>query len=234
MPNAAKPKPSARLRFGTWAEFARFLTQDTTQHGLFVRASSPLPVGTELTLRFVLPDESEIDLAARVTHQVTTEQSAKPGMGVQFTHMSAEQAAQLQELMSHTDLTRSIHQVSRAIEEPAPPPVRPSSEAEKLDHRLLQAMAQLERSRFEAAERQVMDVLSDDPSDKSARSLLLVIQARRLRSQFDFERAIEKYRALLKLDPQNLEARQQLAALESEIQHSKALFHRVFGSEDTK
>jgi Tfp pilus assembly protein PilF len=102
------------------------------------------------------------------------------------------------------------------------------------DARLTNALMNMDRSRFDAAERQVMDLLADDPADANAQKLLLVIQARRLRSQFDFERAMQKYRAVLKLDPEHTEAKQQLDALGDELAHSQALFNRVFGSGDEK
>jgi hypothetical protein len=73
--------------------------------------------------------------------------------------------------------------------------------------------------------------LGDDPSNVEAQKLLLIVQARRFRSQFDFDRASQKYRAVLKLDPEHPEAQEQVASLSNEIEHSKALFERVFGNE---
>ena len=99
---------------------------------------------------------------------------------------------------------------------------------------LVQAFTQLERARFDSAERNVMDVLGEDPSNVEAQKLLLIIQARRLRSQFDFDRATQKYRAVLKLDAEHTEAREQVASLASEIEHSKALVERVFGGSENK
>lgn len=249
--SAAKPVPTARIRFASWDEFVRFLMQENEGRGLFVRAGTPPPIGTDLMVQLLLPDGRELTLAARVVHRVSAEQSAEPGMGVQFTHMSEEQAARLQELMSNSEVTRSIHQAQSVRPVAAPEsstqaagqqPRKPAAQAPALpvpepqvptDTRLAQALVQLERARFDAAERLAMDVLADDPTDTEAQKLLLVAQARRLRSQFDFDRALQKYRAVLKLDPSHPEAREQLAGLDTDIERSRELFDRVFGGKSS-
>jgi hypothetical protein len=232
-----KPLPTARIRFASWEELARFVMQSDGR-GLFVRAATPPPIGTELTLQLVLPDGRDLALPGRVAHRVT-DMRAETGMGVQITHMSAEQAERLQQLMSDPDVSRSLHKQKASLRPeaakvpaipsapPLPPP--PPDEPPK-SSLLLQAMQLLDRARFDTAERNVMDVLGDDPANVEAQKLLLIIQARRLRSQFDFDRATQKYRAVLKLDPENPEAKEQVAALSNEIEHSKALFERVFGN----
>jgi len=232
--STAKAVPTARIRFGSWEELASFVMQSDGR-GLFVRTNSPPPIGTELNLQLVLPDGRDLELPGRVAHRVTDPRS-EPGIGVQITHMSAEQAERLQQLMSNPELSRSLNkQVSqrpgpKSVEPPAmPPPAAPAMGA-----LLVQAYTLLERARFDTAERNVMDVLGDDPANIEAQKLLLIIQARRLRSQFDFDRATQKYRAVLKLDPEHAEAKEQVGALEGEIEHSKALFERVFGGSETK
>ncbi len=242
--SAEKPVPTARLRFASWSELVRFLMQDNQERGLFVRAGKPPPIGTDLMVQLLLPDGRDLSLAARVVHRVGPEQSAEPGMGVQFTHMSEEQAARLQQLMSNPEVTRSIHEAQpvRAPSKPAAAPAQPAPPQRAQpqaasapdpeppsDTRLAQVLVQLERARFDAAERLAMDVLGEDPTDTEAQKLLLVTQARRLRSQFDFDRALQKYRAVLKLDPSHPEAREQLAGLDVEIERSRELFDRVFG-----
>lgn len=229
-----KAVPTARIRFASWEELARFV-MESDGRGLFVRTASPPPIGTELTLQLVLPDGRDLALPGRVAHRVT-DQRAEPGMGVQITHMSAEQAERLQQLMSDPAVSRSLHR-EQASQRPAPPTkpaavpsAPPLPEEPPKSSLLLQAMQLLDRARFDTAERNVMDVLGDDPTNVEAQKLLLIIQARRLRSQFDFDRATQKYRAVLKLDPDNPEAKEQVASLSSEIEHSKALFERVFGS----
>lgn len=231
-----KEHPTARIRFASWEELARFVMQSDGR-GLFVRTGSPPPIGTELTLQLVLPDGRDLALPGRVAHRVVPESGSDPGMGVQITHMSAEQAERLQQLMSNPELSRSLHQQTsqrpgpRSVEPPAlpPPPAAPAASA-----LLVQAYTLLERARFDPAERHVMDVLGDDPANVEAQKLLLIIQARRLRSQFDFDRATQKYRAVLKLEPEHAEAKEQVGTLEGEIEHSKALFERVFGGSQNK
>lgn len=231
----AKAVPTARIRFSSWEELARFVMQSDGR-GLFVRTGSPPAIGTELTLQLVLPDGRDLALPGRVAHRVTPESGGDPGMGVQITHMSAEQAERLQQLMTDPDIARSFHKhASMRPEAPAasrPPPEPPA--VPQMSALLVQAYTLLERARFDAAERQVMDVLGDDPSSLEAQKLLLIIQARRLRSQFDFDRATQKYRAVLKLDPEHPEAKEQVGALEGEIEHSKVLFERVFGGTGNK
>jgi len=225
-----KALPTARIRFASWEELARFVMQSDGR-GLFVRAATPPPIGTELTLQLVLPDGRDLALPGRVAHRVT-DPRAETGMGVQITHMSAEQAERLQQLMSDPDVSRSLHKEKASLrpEQAFVPSAPPGPEEAPKSALLLQAMQLLDRARFDTAERNVMDVLGDDPANVEAQKLLLIIQARRLRSQFDFDRATQKYRAVLKLDPDHAEAKEQVAALSGEIEHSKALFERVFGS----
>ena len=236
MPSPAdKALPTARIRFASWEELARFVMHSDGR-GLFVRTATPPPIGTELTLQLVLPDGRDLALPGRVAHRTTADSGGDPGMGVQITHMSAEQAERLQQLMSDPDVSRSLHEQQASqrpaagAKIPAVPSAPPVPEQPPKSSLLLQAMQLLDRARFDTAERNVMDVLGDDPANVEAQKLLLIIQARRLRSQFDFDRATQKYLAVLKLDPENAEANEQVAALSSEIEHSKALFERVFGS----
>jgi hypothetical protein len=256
-------------------ELARFLLESNNdERGIFIRAAAPPPVGLDLNVQMSLPDGRELTLQARVVYR-SGDEGTEPGMGVQLTHMSAEQAERLQELMTNPDVVRGLHeaepkparpragdeerQAVAALNRPdprtpgarraprpaivrderpehpkprAPEPPPPPAESGPEDARLASVLMHMDRSRFDAAERQVMDLLADEPSDVSAQKLLLVIQARRLRSQFDFERAIHKYGAILKLDPEHAEAKAQLSALGDELAHSQALFNRVFGRGD--
>jgi tetratricopeptide (TPR) repeat protein len=97
------------------------------------------------------------------------------------------------------------------------------------DPRLHQAASLLERGRFDPAERKVAELLEDIPDLLAAKILAHVIDARRLRAQFAFEGAIERYRAVLQLDPEHREAAEGLAKLPHELEHSRVLYERVFG-----
>ena len=210
----------ARIRLQSWEEFADFLQQEGNSRGLFVRAAIPPAIGTDLGVHFLLPDGSELLLPGRVVHTVNPLEAEAlgedPGMGVQFTHMSEEQAHELQRLM-----LRAMSMSSR-------PPARTTRE--ELDPRLHEAASLLERSRFDAAERRVMELMRDGHNSVDAKVLLLTVQARRAGSQFDFNLAVDKYRSIMIIDPTNVEANGQVEVLRREAQRSKELYERVFGS----
>jgi hypothetical protein len=279
----------SRVRFDLWAEFARFMEQDSSTRGVFVRAAVPAAIGSEINVQFLLPDGSDLVLQGRVVHRLSAEEARAmgehAGMGVQFTQLSAEQAQYIEGLLAgvaarqaqraSTPATASGKRSSAPpgkqdsvpaapevapVAAPAPKnaaPVAPAAAAPAAraaaapavvngaprvvvvtappsapaltDPRLHQATSLLERGRFEAAARHANDVLAEHPELTAAKILLLVIDARRLRSQFDFEPAIECYRTVLSLDPLHSEANDQIGVLAGELEHSKALFERVFG-----
>lgn len=281
---------TARIRFDSWSEFARFMNQDGGSRGLFVRAAVPPPIGTELTVHFVLPDGSDLALPGRVAHRLTAEEAQAmgehPGMGVQFTHMSEEQALRVQEIMATAESRQSMrsgnpnvqnNSTAPGVTRPTPvnpvralqpaaaaPAVRPAAapapangngaatkpvngtstaavngtkrpiagavSGAPQDPRLHQAASMLERGRFDLAQSKVTELLQDNPDLITAKILALVIEGRRLRAQFAFEESIERYRAVLRLDPEHGEARDQLAVLPHELEHSVALYTRVFGT----
>lgn len=214
----------ARIRFQSWDEFADFLQQEGNSRGLFVRAAVPPAIGTDLGVHFMLPDGSELLLSGRVVHTVNPLEAEAlgedPGMGVQFTHMSEEQAHELQRLM-----LRAMSMSSR-------PPAKTTRD--ELDPRLHEAASLLERSRFDAAERRVMEIMRDGHQSVDAKVLLLTIQARRASSQFDFMVAIDKYRSIMIIDPTHEEANTQVEVLRREVVHSKELYERVFGVPDRR
>jgi hypothetical protein len=231
-----KAVATARIRFGTWAEFERFLQQDGGVHGLFVRAATPPPIGTELSVHFVLPDASDLILPGRVVHCLSAEEAkaseGEPGMGVQFTHMSAEQAQRVQALMAQASAEKGNGNMStqEGVRSAAPAPAAPrNSQPTVRDPRLDQVQALLDRARLDAAERKLGEVLSENPELTPAKILLLLTQARRARAQFDFELAIELYTGVLMLDSTHREALDQMQALNGELAHTKELYERVFG-----
>ena len=60
--------------------------------GLFLETESPLPVGSQVKLRFRLPaGESLHEIAGRVcwVHERSTSRNQSPGLGIQFTSSSA-------------------------------------------------------------------------------------------------------------------------------------------------
>lgn len=271
MSKSTLPQPTAHIRFSSWEEFGGFLGQQGSSRGLFVRAEKPPPIGTELSVHFVLPDGSDLTLAGRVVHSVNPLEAQaldeEPGMGVQFTHMSEEQGRALQELMMKALSSPSLHPAGPQRAAPPPPTPSPFDDppsareptavarvvipragrfAEPLptppaqprvpdeDPRLHEASSLLDRLRFDAAEQKVAEVLRERPGSFEGRIILFTAQARRAASQFDFQTAIDKYRALLQLDPEHTEARAQLSLLQREAETSRALVERVFGSGKTR
>jgi hypothetical protein len=233
---------TARIRFGSWAEFAHFLQQEGGARGLFVRASIPPPIGTELTLHFVLPDASDLVLPGRVVHCLSPQDALasndEPGMGVQLTHMSAEQAERVTALMAQAgileeEVDADADSAPSASAPPRPasaPPARPhASQPAIRDPRIDQIIGLLDRARFDAAERKAIEVLTELPELIGVRILLLVAQARRARFQFDFDHALDLYMSILMLDSRHDEALEQIKVLPEQAEHTKKLHARLLG-----
>ena len=118
------------------------MNQDGGARGLFVRAAVPPPIGTDLMVQFVLPDGSDLSLPGRVAHRLSAEEAhamgEHPGMGVQFTHMSEEQAQRIQEVLAAAESRQSMRNSTPAVQNgegrasgkpAAPAAVRPPSSA---------------------------------------------------------------------------------------------------------
>ena len=75
-------------------QFFTGLTGDVSHGGIFVATWAPLPLGTEVTVSFVLPGGHQITAPGRVAWlkdpQGTGEGEDTPGMGVRFTELSDE------------------------------------------------------------------------------------------------------------------------------------------------
>ncbi len=64
-----------------------------SEMGIFLRTEAPLPVGTELRLRFAVPDGTALDLAGVVMwiNPVRADgDNPNPGMGVRFIELSPD------------------------------------------------------------------------------------------------------------------------------------------------
>jgi tetratricopeptide (TPR) repeat protein len=169
-----------------------------------------------VTVQLLLPDGSEVLLEARVAYALSTLEAeavgSDPGMGVQFTHMSEETGKRLQQLMADA---LDAH--------------RGGPEGGERDPRLEPIAALIERSQFDRAVRVLEQMHNERPGRIDVRVLLHLSRARRARARFEFDEAIQHYRALLEVDPRNGEARDQLELLRGEAERTKALFERVFG-----
>jgi uncharacterized protein (TIGR02266 family) len=71
------------------------LVTDVSAGGLFVRTASPLPVGTDIELKVVLPNNLAVTVQGRVTW--VREQRGAEGMGVQFTGVTGALLAEMVE-----------------------------------------------------------------------------------------------------------------------------------------
>ena len=83
---------------GEFASMAEFLTEyvtDVSSRGVFIRTDAPVPVGTELDLKFtIIGDELEvIEGAGKVVRVIAFGGDEPAGMGVEFVNLSRESEA---------------------------------------------------------------------------------------------------------------------------------------------
>ena len=80
--------------------------------GLFIESSAPLPPGSDVSLEFSLPDRpfEKLTAKARVawTRAKTERHVLFPGMGVEFTDITTESRARVQELVEALNRTRQL------------------------------------------------------------------------------------------------------------------------------
>ena len=117
-----RPKASRRLLRIPLAVKVRHITPNGHQFesltagigggGLFIESSAPLPVGTEITVELALPDHPAERVQAKgkvVWVRPKRERTLYfPGMGVQFTDISADA------LVRVTNLVRTLNQARKA------------------------------------------------------------------------------------------------------------------------
>ena len=79
-------------------------TVDVSQSGMFVETLSPLPLGTELGLRFGLPRQgAPVLVKGRVVRTVPPGQASEGnpcGMGIRFTNLSSEDSDKIREFVA--------------------------------------------------------------------------------------------------------------------------------------
>jgi len=88
-------------RVGT-GTFSYYHTLNISMGGVFLKSLEPLPVGSELKLRFCLfPDCPEVEVGGRVawTRLPSSDPTRVPGMGVSFTKVDDEAAWALETFM---------------------------------------------------------------------------------------------------------------------------------------
>ena len=86
------------VNYNTELDFLNSMTKNISAGGMFIRTYYPLPEGTELNIRFTLP-EIEVDfsvIAKVVWSAVTRDNESESGMGIDFLKMSKEKAKIIQ------------------------------------------------------------------------------------------------------------------------------------------
>jgi uncharacterized protein (TIGR02266 family) len=85
---------SADIGLHSATQFFTGLTGDVSRGGIFVATWAPLPLGTDVTIAFVLPGGHQVTAPGRVAWlkeaQSAGEGEDSPGMGISFTSLSAE------------------------------------------------------------------------------------------------------------------------------------------------
>jgi uncharacterized protein (TIGR02266 family) len=85
--------------FESFDQFIQEYVTNISRSGAFIRTDQPLPVGTEVNLRFtvIMDDIETIEGLGRVVRVETS----PPGMGVVFLELSKYSSALLEKLLTH-------------------------------------------------------------------------------------------------------------------------------------
>jgi uncharacterized protein (TIGR02266 family) len=85
--------------FESFDQFIQEYVTNISRSGAFIRTNSPLPVGTEVDLRFtiIMDDIETIEGLGRVVRVETN----PPGMGVVFENLSEYSEGLIQKLLTH-------------------------------------------------------------------------------------------------------------------------------------
>jgi uncharacterized protein (TIGR02266 family) len=92
----------ADVGFHSDSNFFTGFSSDVSDGGLFVATYDLLPVGTELTLSFVLPEGHQITVTGRVSwiRELSDSEDLHPGMGIAFDDLSARDHAAIQRFIA--------------------------------------------------------------------------------------------------------------------------------------
>ena len=83
------------VEFADETHFFAGLTQDISRGGLFVSTYHLLPVGSQLNLRFELPNGAQIEVLGQVRWVLDPDSDARPGIGIEFVDPSPEVVASI-------------------------------------------------------------------------------------------------------------------------------------------
>lgn len=88
------------VNYNTEMEFLNSSTKNLNSSGMFIRTIYPLPEGTELNVRFAIPEMSlDFSVVARVVWSASSAESNdgdEPGMGINFINLGREKSATLE------------------------------------------------------------------------------------------------------------------------------------------
>ncbi len=92
--------------FESFDQFIQEYVTNISRSGAFIRTDQPLPVGTEVNLRFtvIMDDIESIEGLGRVVRVDTN----PPGMGVVFLELSKYSAQLLEKLLIQAPLTQPV------------------------------------------------------------------------------------------------------------------------------
>ncbi len=100
------PRAPLAIQVHCQEEMSLGLSRNVSTGGMFVESKEPLPVGSQLKLRFNLDDEGPVVLAAaEVTYAVT-----KLGMGIQFTDLAPTDRERVQAYVARSQ--RALRETS--------------------------------------------------------------------------------------------------------------------------
>lgn len=86
--------------FESFDQFIQEYVTNISRTGAFIRTDQPLPIGTEVNLRFtVIMDDIE---SIEGLGQVVRVEASPPGMGVVFLELSKYSAQLIEKLLTHT------------------------------------------------------------------------------------------------------------------------------------
>jgi len=98
--SAQRAELMVQIDYSTVDEIFSEFTRDINEGGLFIETKRPRPIGTEVALRFNLPGGgSGIETTGRVVRTTEGDSRNPPGMGVEFDELSAQDRAQIDQLV---------------------------------------------------------------------------------------------------------------------------------------
>ena len=89
-----------RVEYSTIDEFFSEFSRDINQGGLFIETARPLPLDSEVTLRFNLPGgRSAIETVGRVVRTSAGDAGDPPGMGLEFDQLADDDRIRIDQLV---------------------------------------------------------------------------------------------------------------------------------------